>query len=1007
MVPRGVWRRSSLAGLAGAALLVGAARAPAEPSSGGASRPIAASDASTSTSPSTSSSTPSPASPPVSPVANAEVRLALGASGDAGAWLVAGPFRADVSLPEPRVVGGDPAALHPLRGATVGTAQSYAGKAAGPARWSVAASASPVLDLKGFFGAAPTRVVAYAGGTLHLERAAKVLLLLGVDDGVRVFVDGRAIHARNEARPLRADDDAIPLDLSEGDHTVVLELAQRDGAWAFRARFVDASLAPLPGASFVLPGTTADDARALAQKMASVSFSRTFDGLADPPRYRPTLEIRYAAGAPREEPLPVTVRFVPASSDDAPFDLHAGNVAVRPDGVASLEVALPPSVPFKGSASLEVDVAGKTFALPFLARPVAERALARASRALRQVDPGAPWLRPGSLDSVTFLTDRLSRLVANGDTDLEAQTAEARELDALAGSLERGVDPYEGRTGPMRRALRSRFDGQLSEFGLYLPPDHRLGSGRTYPLVVGLHGLNGRAMGMMRWLFGGDDLGPGRGATYQDRHLGTLPPVSAIVVTPHARGNAFYREIGEVDVFEIVDWATRTFPVDRTRMSITGASMGGTGAASIPLHVPNVFAAAEPLCGYHSYRIRQDVRNYRLRPWEKFLVEERSNADWAENGERLPLWIVHGTRDLPERNSGVLIEAYEKLGFSVKHDHPDLGHNVWQPTYENLRGLNWLLSHKLDPKPSHVRFKTSRTRWGTSAWITIDALADEAGWGDIDARVGSGARITASTHGIAALRFDRATSPIGEGGATVVIDGQSLAWDASEPIVLHREPGGAWQKGPLAGAGTVKGGHVTGPLRDVFHEPILFVYGDAPDEARANELVARAFAHGHPGVEFSYPVMSDTAFFAAGEALGNERALFLVGRTNRVRDALERRHPGAFPIRVEPGAVTIGSERRTGRELGAAFVHPNPERPDRYLVVLAGADTAGTLRALSLPDLLPDFVVWDASLAPSRGQVVLGNGALLAGGFFTNAWKLPASMADPLAPAASRGAHEP
>ncbi|MBK7397197.1 MAG: hypothetical protein IPJ34_13070 [Myxococcales bacterium] len=31
---------------------------------------------------------------------------------------------------------------------------------------------------------------------------------------------------------------------------------------------------------------------------------------------------------------------------------------------------------------------------------------------------------------------------------------------------------------------------------------------------------------------------------------------------------------------------------------------------------------------------------------------------------RLPPWI-HGTHDLPEENSGVLIDAYEKRGFSL------------------------------------------------------------------------------------------------------------------------------------------------------------------------------------------------------------------------------------------------------------------------------------------------------------------------------------------------------
>ena len=39
-----------------------------------------------------------------------------------------------------------------------------------------------------------------------------------------------------------------------------------------------------------------------------------------------------------------------------------------------------------------------------------------------------------------------------------------------------------------------------------------------------------------------------------------------------------------------------------------------------------------------------------------------------------------------EENSGVLIERYEKLNFSIKHEHPDSGHNVWQETYEDLKG---------------------------------------------------------------------------------------------------------------------------------------------------------------------------------------------------------------------------------------------------------------------------------------------------------------------------------
>src|SRR6185295_16717552 len=117
------------------------------------------------------------------------------------------------------------------------------------------------------------------------------------------------------------------------------------------------------------------------------------------------------------------------------------------------------------------------------------------------------------------------------------------------------------------------------------------------------------------------------------------------------------------------------------------------------------------LCGYHNQFLRPDIYSRPVRPWERYLGEERSNVFWAENGEHLPLWIVHGKQDLPEENSGVLIARYEQLKFSVKHEHPDAGHNVWQQTYEDLSGMKWLMRRAMSAHQSHVRFKTTRTRW--------------------------------------------------------------------------------------------------------------------------------------------------------------------------------------------------------------------------------------------------------------------------------------------------------
>jgi hypothetical protein len=272
-----------------------------------------------------------------------------------------------------------------------------------------------------------------------------------------------------------------------------------------------------------------------------------------------------------------------------------------------------------------------------------------------------------------------------------------------------------------------------------------------------------------------------------------------------------------------------------------------------------------------------------------------------------------------------------------------------------------------------------------------------------DARVKSRTSIAMTTSGVSSLllaRDEKLVEP--RGSITVVADGASLTFDEGEVLALHRTTTTPWEKGPASrGPRPVKSGHVSGPLRDVFHEPLLFVYASDETETRATERVARGFANA-PGIPVSYPVISDAEFFAKREALGNDRALFLVGRTNKVLAALDAAAVGAglpFPIHVEPNAVLIGKERITGRELGASFIYPNPVRPDRYVVVVAGADVMGTLRALSMPDLAPDFAVWDEALAPSRGQLLLSGGSLRAGGLFKNDWSLPLSIADPLAKA--------
>ena len=998
----------------------------------GSATPAAPAFAIASASPAPSAGALPPAPTPLDLAARApatEARIAPAKDGHLGAWLLLGPLKSpsygidqkpkgtqSLVAPPP---GTDEATLKPRLGDAWGATAALNRNA--PPEWAIVATNEGAIDVAAAVKDKENDLVAYAAGTLHLEQAGRYLFLFGADDGLRVMVDGKWVFTRDEFRPAREDDDMILLDLSAGDHTVLLKLHQREAAWSFRARVLDAKTLSAPVGSYLaLPGTTAADARDLAAKMSSVALDRGMraDG------YRPALTVRYAEGAPRGVPLKVRGKLVRAEktgdkstpfvpSSDAPFfDVDAGEVPLDASGAGELVVNLPVLGGLGGAdlAKIEdgdwlfdVGVGTRSVRPAFHPRRAVREAVARADRVLAAIDRSASWLLPASVDSVEHARARLTKLIQRGDADTESLDADARELDSLVAAIEQKKDPYAGRTGATRRAYRSPADGELSEFGFYAPtPASNLGEpDKKYPLIVALHGMNGRAMAMMRWLFGYDD--PGHDQDWEERHMPQqLPRLNAYVVAPDAHGNAMYRTLGEEDVMRVVDWASANFPIDRQRVTITGPSMGGIGTAAIALHHPSRFAAAEPLCGYHSYFIRRDYGGRPVRPWERLIAEERSNTSWAFNGMRIPLFIVHGKKDLPEANSGVLIDRYKNLGYPLKHDHPDLGHNVWSETYQGMKGAGWLLWHKRNEHPKSVRFRTVRLRFNESAWVHVEELATTDAWGEVDARVRGRDAIEVSTKGVGVLRLDRDAELLDAGPVTVTIDGVAITVPAADEIVLRRE-GAAWKLGAPTHAGAFKHANLTGPIRDAFHEPLLFVYGASdPTQTRANEEVARAWAAIRWGVHVKYPIMSDVEFYARGEKVANDRALFLVG--NAASNRVVREIEPELPIKIDGTSVVVGAQKITGNQLGAAFIRPNPKRPDRYIVVVEGVDALGTWRSLSLPELLPDFVVYDEQVAPARGQQLLTAGIARAAGLFTNEWALPADTSDPSATAQRQGA---
>lgn len=124
----------------------------------------------------------------------------------------------------------------------------------------------------------------------------------------------------------------------------------------------------------------------------------------------------------------------------------------------------------------------------------------------------------------------------------------------------------------------------------------------------------------------------------------------------------------------ILDHALKTLPVDRSRIYLTGLSRGGHASWRWAAAEPGKFAAVAPVAG-------------------------RGDPATACTLKDKPVWAFHGDRDdvvIPE-GSFAMVRAIRACGGQPRLTiYPDLGHNAWDPAYDDPALYLWLLSHRLE-----------------------------------------------------------------------------------------------------------------------------------------------------------------------------------------------------------------------------------------------------------------------------------------------------------------------
>ncbi|HET6452923.1 MAG TPA: hypothetical protein VFI02_00840, partial [Armatimonadota bacterium] len=150
--------------------------------------------------------------------------LTLGPEGEILGWLVMGP------LPNP---GAD---LEHCEGFDKDYIGESGVKAVEGSKWRLAvADADKGLDFLPIF---KTRkpAVAYAYATLVSAEPTSARLLLGSDDGVKVWVNGKLVHQSHETRGVKRDEEAVDIRLNKGVNRLLFKVDQHFGGWGLIAR---------------------------------------------------------------------------------------------------------------------------------------------------------------------------------------------------------------------------------------------------------------------------------------------------------------------------------------------------------------------------------------------------------------------------------------------------------------------------------------------------------------------------------------------------------------------------------------------------------------------------------------------------------------------------------------------------------------------------------------------------------------------------------------------------
>lgn len=226
--------------------------------------------------------------------------------------------------------------------------------------------------------------------------------------------------------------------------------------------------------------------------------------------------------------------------------------------------------------------------------------------------------------------------------------------------------------------VAQKFSSGKNSLGYRFFSPKNLEAGKKYPLMLSLHGAGERGSDNQKHL----DLEFTRmwaDETIQSPHpCFVVVPQCALdeqwVNVPWGKGSYAFDSVPISEylqgVVNLLAHLKKEFPVDLSRIYLSGVSMGGYGAWYLLMAFPKLFAAAVVVCG-------------------------AGDPNLAKSIAEIPTWVFHGSNDniVPVSGSREMVQALQAVGGQVKYTElSGVEHDSWIAAARERELVGWLFN---------------------------------------------------------------------------------------------------------------------------------------------------------------------------------------------------------------------------------------------------------------------------------------------------------------------------